>query len=32
MFFRKVEALNEKEKRAALKGGSFSAVYSAQGI
>jgi hypothetical protein len=29
---RKIDALNIKEKNAALKGGSFSAVYSAQGI
>jgi len=32
MFFRKVEALNEKEKRAALKGGSFSASVPYPGI
>ena len=32
MFFRKVNALNEKEKRAALKGGSFSASVPYPGI
>lgn len=32
LFLRKINALNMKEKNAALKGGSFSAVYSAQGI
>jgi hypothetical protein len=32
MFFRKVEALNEKEKRAAIKGGSFSASVPYPGI
>jgi hypothetical protein len=32
MFFRKVEALNDKEKRAALKGGSFFASVPYPGI
>tara|TARA_R110002167_G_scaffold308547_1_gene513356 strand:+ start:25 stop:678 length:654 start_codon:yes stop_codon:yes gene_type:complete len=32
LFLRKINSLNVKERNASLKGGSFSAVYSAQGI